>query len=82
MNIITKSDIKKFTRLLKAGLKKGTRKEMKNYSSATMLDGTDVVTGYYVSLEFSFMVDASEIDDILNEDMLDNEIDELLTNHQ
>ena len=76
-SIITKSDIKKFIYLLKEGVKNGKRKDMKIYSSASTLDGTGVATGYYVSLEFSFMIDPEHIEDLLNEDFIENEIDEL-----
>ena len=78
MNIITKSDTKKFIALLKAGLKQGTSKELKTYSNASKLGGTDIAMNYYVNLEFSFHITADKINDIVSEDFLSNEIDDLL----
>tara|TARA_R110000772_G_scaffold46279_7_gene105707 strand:+ start:452 stop:694 length:243 start_codon:yes stop_codon:yes gene_type:complete len=78
MNIITKSDIKKYLALVKAGLKNGTSKELTNYSSSTKHDGTDVVKEYFVSLEFRFMIKPEDIEQIISEDLMDNEIEELL----
>ena len=78
MNIVTKSDTKKFITLVKAGLKNGTSKELKNYSSATKHDGIDVVKEYYVSLQFSFRINPEDIEQLISDDLMDNEIDELL----
>lgn len=79
MNIITKSDTKKFIALLKAGLKNGKLKELRSHSSATNHEGLDVVKSYYISLEFRCRLLPEDIDDILTEDLMDNEIDELLS---
>jgi len=78
MNIITKSDTKKFIALLKAGLKKGNSKNLMSYSSSINHDGTPVVKAYYVSLEFQFMIAPEHIDEILSNDLMENEIDDLL----
>ncbi len=78
MNIVTKSDKKKFIALLKAGLKNGTSQELKIYSSARKYESMDVVKDYYVSLEFKFDIDVEHIDEIVFNDLTDNEIDELL----
>jgi hypothetical protein len=80
MNIITSSDVDKFLKLLKAGLKDGRKKELKEYTSATTFDGTSVVKEYYVSLEFRFMIDREFIDNMFIEDNFDvsSQVDDLL----
>ena len=78
MNIVTKGDVKKFLHLLKVGLKSGSRKELKNYTSATTISGTDIPKEYYVSLEFSFTIDPSEIEELIQEDSFDDLVDNIL----
>jgi len=80
MNIITSQDVKNFITLLQAGLKHGRRKELKNYSSATPYDSTNVIKEYYVNLEFSFIVDREIIDSFFAEDDFDlsNQVKDLL----
>lgn len=78
MNIITKSDTKKFIALLKIGLKKGERKEMKNWSNVTMFNETDAPEEYYVSLEFNFFINPEDVKNIISNDLMENEIEELL----
>lgn len=68
MNIITNADVKTFLTLLKAGLKNGRRKALKNYSMGTPYDGTDIIKEYYVNLEFSFFIDGDVIDQVFAED--------------
>jgi len=78
MNIITKSDKKKFIQLLKMGLKNGIQKNLTTYSASTSHHGTPVVKEYYVSLEFQFLIDPEHIEKLLAEDFIENEIDDLL----
>jgi len=81
MNIITKSDKKKFIQLLKLGLKNGTQKNMTTYSGTTNHEGTLVVKEYYVSLDFRFLIDPEHIDKLIAEDFIENEIDDLLNDN-
>lgn len=80
MNIITKSDVEKFVKLLRAGLINGKRKELTTYTSATTYDGTEVVKEYYVSLEFKFLVDQDKVEEAFIEDdfNVNNQINDLL----
>lgn len=79
MNLITKSDVKKFIELLKGGLTSGTKKEMSVYTSASTYDGTGVPKEYYVSIEFKFMCDPQMIEDIQNKDAFDNELKDFIS---
>lgn len=72
MNIITKSDVKKFIALLKAGIKKGFRKEMTSYSSS-LNEGE-----FFISLTFNFSIKSKDVEHIVSDDAIENEIDELL----
>lgn len=80
MQIITKADVDKFLKLVKAGLKDSTNKELNIYDSAIVFDGTEVTKEHYVSLEFRFKVSREVIDRLFVEDSFDvsNEIDNLL----
>lgn len=77
MNIITKSDIKKFIALIKVGLKKGHSKELTIYSDAERHHGTRIPKEYYVSLSLKFRIDPESVEKIVAEDFLDNEIEDL-----
>lgn len=80
MNIITNADVKKFLTLVQAGIKTGKQKTLKNYTSGSTYDGTNVVKDYYVSLEFSFHVDREIIDSLFAEDDFDlsNQVNDLM----
>jgi len=80
MNIITQADVDKFLILAKAGFLKGQKKELKNYTSANCFDGTNVPKNYYVSIEFSFTVDADVLDNLFNQESFDvsKKIEDLL----
>lgn len=80
MNIITTGDVEKFLKLVQAGIKHGKKKELKNYTSASTYDGTNVVKEYYVAVEFSFVVDREIIESLFIEDDFDvsNKINDLL----
>jgi len=80
MNIITTADVEKFLKLVKAGMNHGKRKELKNYTSASTYDGTNVVKEYYVNVEFSFSVDREIIDSLFIDDDFDvsNKINDLM----
>lgn len=78
MNIVTKSDVNKFLKLVKLGLNHGTAKNLKNYSRATMVDGTNIPKSYYVSLELSFNIDPEHLGQMLFDDSIETEIDDLL----
>ncbi len=71
MNIITTSDVKKFLKLLQAGLKQGDKKELKTYTHGTMYDDTPVVREYFVKLDFSFTISREVVDDIFAEEDFD-----------
>lgn len=77
MNVITKSDIKKFLYLLKAGLREGKQKELKTYTSATCVDGTDVPKEYYISLEMNFRINPEAVDRLMAENYFDEELQDL-----
>jgi hypothetical protein len=80
MNIITNADVKKFLTLVQAGIKHGKNRNLKNYTSGSTHDGTNVVKEYYVSLELSFRVDREIIDNLFVEDDFDvsNQINDLM----
>lgn len=78
MNIYTKSDVKKFIRLLNIGLKNGTGNELKIWTHGITYDGTTIPKEYYISLEFRGTIQADKIQSIIEEDILDSDIDELM----
>ena len=80
MNIITKGDVKKFLKLVKVGMKYGTNKELKNFSSNLADKNNDGDQKYYVSLDFSFSISKNIIDGVFIDDDFDvsNEIKKLV----
>jgi len=80
MNIITNADVNKFLTLIKAGMKHGKKRELRNHTSGSTYNGTNVVKEYFVSLEFSFFVDSGIIDELFAEDDFDvsNRVNDLL----
>lgn len=80
MNIITKGDIKKFVKLLGIGLKNGQSKDMHIYTSATTVDGTNVASEYFVSIELKFKVKTEFVDDMISEDNIESDINDMLGN--
>lgn len=80
MNIITRADIKKFIKLMKAGITEGKQKEMKIYSSASNYDGTNVPKEWFCNIEFSFRLAPEIIDAIVEEESVDDEIKDMLKN--
>ncbi len=78
MNIVTKSDVKKFLHLLKAGLKSGERKELKIYTDTKTLDGTNIPIDHYVSLEFRFRVKDEDLEELIREDSYDDLVDKII----
>jgi hypothetical protein len=81
MNIITNADVKKFLTLLKAGMKNGRKRELKNYTSATTpYDAAGAAKEYFVSLEFHFFIDGDILGSLFTEEDFDltSKVDELL----
>lgn len=80
MNIITKGDVEKFLKLVKAGLKHGKSKEMRNYTASSNFDGTHIAKEYYVNIELSFKIEPEILEKLFAEDDFDlqKSIDDLM----
>jgi hypothetical protein len=79
MNIVTKSELKRFIELSKIGIKHGRRKEIRNYTSVTTYDGTDVPKEYYISLELRYFCDADEIQDLIEKENFGHDLDDIIS---
>ena len=80
MTLITNADVKKFLKLVEVGMRNGKKRSLTNYTSATTYDGTNVKKEYYVSLSFSYTVDAKDLDELFVDEDLDvsNQINDLM----
>lgn len=81
MNIITNADVEKFLKLIKAGMQHGEKRELKNYTNASSYyDETSMAKEFYVSVQFSFNIDANIINSLFDKEDLDisNKVNDLL----
>ena len=78
-HIYTKSDVRKFIRLLKEGLKHGERKSLSVSTIGGFDDNLGIEEPIFIRLEFHCHVDPSHLDDLIQLDIAENDIDDIMS---